>query len=417
MHRIPLLNLSVAVCCAFVLSAGASALQPQGASPKWITAWATTQAGVGTTSVSNATVRMMTRITIPGDAVRIRIDNVFGTALLNVGKAYVGQRATINGAPDGGARLLPGTNKPVTFKGAATVAIPAGGSVVSDQVTMEVLAQQDLAVSLYIPDTDIKPSQHGGAVVTSYLSTNGRGDVANDDSGKPFTEKTTAMLWVKSVDVLSSSATGAIVAFGDSITDGTCTTLDAHNRWEDWLALRIAIEGEAAGVRSAVVNEGIGANTITREHLDPPPSNTPATERLERDVFSHTGVTHVFMFLGTNDINRGAQASQVIAGIQQIAKEVRAKGIRIVGTTIIARNAQPSQGRLPGWTVEKSKIKNEVDEFIRTKSPFDAMVDFDKVVRDPSNPDEIYEQFNCDGTHPSPRGAMRSAPCSRDEVQ
>ena len=309
------------VLATIVITAGLSAICGSGliarqspspsASLRWITAWGTSHQTLGTTSLTNATVRLMARVTIPGDAVRIRLDNTFGTGPVTVGNAWVGQRIQ-------GARLAEGSNRQVFFNESDSVTIPRGGSVTSDPVSMSVLAQQDLGVSLYIPQANVRPSQHSAARVTSYVSENGAGDVAGDETATPFTGTITSTFWLKAIDVSSSASTGAIVAFGDSITDGTCSTVDAHDRWEDWLAVRLGLDAAARGeqgAHKAVVNEGIGGNTITREGLQPPPASPPGLERLDQDVLSHYGVTDVVLFMGTNDIRRGASAAQVIAGM------------------------------------------------------------------------------------------------------
>jgi hypothetical protein len=173
---------------------------------------------------------MIARATIPGEAVRIRLDNTFGTAPLVIGKASVGQRIQ-------GAALAAGSNRQVVFDKSASTTVPAGGSVTSDPVPMSVLGQQDLAVSLYISEANVRSSQHTGAQVTSYLTENGSGDVTADETAAPFTVTTTSTFWLKAIDVASSASTGSIVAFGDSITDGTCSTIDAHDRWEDVLSV------------------------------------------------------------------------------------------------------------------------------------------------------------------------------------
>jgi lysophospholipase L1-like esterase len=191
---------------------------------------------------------------------------------------------------------------------------------------------------------------------------------------------------------------GAIVAFGDSITDGTCSTLDAHDRWEDVMAARLD------GAR-AVINEGIGGNTVTGEGLTPPADSTPGLERFDRDVLSHHGVTDVILFIGTNDIRRGAPASQVIGGMTTLIQRAKARGFRTFGVTIIPRHNVPPNGTNTGWNPEKTRIRNEVNQWIRTKASFDGVIDFDKVVRDQANPDLMYAAFNCgDGIHPSPSG-------------
>ena len=287
------LAMMAAAILAVVLTLSFEVGAQQRPSGTWITAWGTSQNGLAMTPITNATVRMVARVTIPGDAVRIRLDNTFGTGPVTIGKGYVGPRIQ-------GAAVAVGSNHPLSFNGSAKVVIPIGGSVVSEPVSLKVLAGQDLAVSLYVPDENVRPSQHGAAVVTSYLSAAGSGDVTAEEGRMPFTAVTTSMFWLKAIDVLSPSTTGAIVAFGDSITDGTCATLDANDRWEDWVAVRAQLEAESlghAGVHKAVVNEGIGGNTLTRD-VQPPPDSPPGMERLDRDVLSHVGMTHVGLVHG-----------------------------------------------------------------------------------------------------------------------
>jgi lysophospholipase L1-like esterase len=384
-----------------VLSVSEMVALQQPTSGRWITAWGTSQQALGMTVVTNATVRMIARVTIPGEAVRIRIDNTFGTIPLVIGKTFVGQRIQ-------GAALAAGSNRQVMFQEAATITVPPGGSVTSDPVAIHVLAQQDLAVSLYIPGMDVRPSQHTSAQVTSYATANGLGDATADEMATRFTVTTTATYWVKAIDVSSSSSTGSIVAFGDSITDGTCSTLDAHDRWEDVLAVRLMLDAAGRGrdgANRAIVNEGIGGNTITREKLQPPPDSPPGLERLDRDVLTHHGVTHVILFMGTNDVRREAPAAQVIAGSQEIIKRVKARDLTILGVTMIPRHNRPAAENNTGWNAAKTGFRNDVNQWMRTKMPFDAVIDFDKVVQDSKNGDLISPPFNCgDGIHPSPRG-------------
>ena len=375
------------------------------AAATWVTAWGTSQQTRPENGLTNATVRLIARVTMPGDAVRIRLDNTFGTEPVKIGRAYIGARIQ-------GALLAAGSNRPVTFNQHEGVDLPAGGSVWSDPVRITVLQRQDLAVSLYVPGTNVRPSQHTGAYATSYRSVDGSGDATADEGRGPFVSTFTSLWWLKAIDVQSESTSGAIVAFGDSNTDGTCSTLDAHDRWEDVLSVRLGL-GYDAGQRrgdqreglKSIVNEGIGGNTVTREGLSPPPDSTPGTERLERDVLSHHGVTDVVLFIGTNDIRRGATADGVIAGLTSIAQRIKAKGIRVHGVTIIPRHNVAPTANNTGWNAEKTRIKNEVNQWIRTRAPFDDVIDFDKVVRDPTNPDLLQPAFNCgDGIHPSPAG-------------
>jgi lysophospholipase L1-like esterase len=374
---------------------------PRSSADHWVTAWGSSLQGPApaAATLTNATVRMIARVTIPGDAVRFRIDNSFGTRPLKIGRAALGQRTT-------GATLALGSNKPVLFKGAADVTIPAGGSVTSDAVALPVRAWQDLAVSLHLPEADVTPTQHNGAFATSYYTANNAGDATGEESRTPFTQTTTAMFWLKSVEVQTASTQGAIVAFGDSITDGTCSTVDGHDRWVDWMSVRLYLDARnrKAAFYKAVVNEGISGNTIAREHIQPPPDSPPALERLERDVLTHNGVTDVIVFIGTNDIRREATAAEVIAGLETIASRVRAKGMKVTGVTIIPRHDVPPQGTNTGWNAAKTAIRNQVNAWLRTKAKFDHLIDFDQVVRASSNADLIDPAYNCDGIHPTPRG-------------
>ena len=383
---------------AVVATAVATVIAQAPRSPAWITGWSTSQQVLGDARISNATIRMIARVTIPGDAVRIRLYNTFGVEPVSIGRAYIGYRVR-------GASLAAGSNRAVTFNGAPTVVIPPRGTAWSDPVSLKVLAQQDLAVSIYVPGSGVRPSQHTAAVVTSYRSADGHGDIAATDAGDSFSETTTAMWWLKAIDVQSTVATGApgtIVAFGDSITDGTCSTLDAHDRWEDLLAVRLSLAQESA---KAVLNEGIGGNTVTREGLTPPPDSPPGVERLDRDVLSHHGVTDAIVFMGTNDIRRGATAASVIAGLTSLVQRIKAQRIHTTGVTIIPRHNVAPAGTNTGWNPEKTRIRNEVNQWIRTKAPFDDVLDFDRVVRDSTDMDLMYPRFNCgDGIHPSPIG-------------
>jgi len=401
-----LLAMTIGVVVIVSYAPSGAAAQNSTGRATWVTAWGTSQQTLGDTQITNATVRLIARVTIPGDNLRIRLDNTFGMTSLTIGRAYVGYRIQ-------GAAIAAGSNRPITFNGVSMAKIPGGGSIWSDPVRLPVLAQQDLAVSLYIPESNVKPSQHTGAVVTSYRGADGTGDVASSEERTAFTSTTTALWWLKAIDVESTSVAGAIVAFGDSITDGTCSTLDAHDRWEDVVSVRLGLESEPNATArrgpatrlKSVVNEGIGGNTLTRENLTPAVDSTPGLERLERDALSHHGVTDVVLFMGTNDIRRGASASQVIAAMTSIIQKVKARNIRIIGVSIIPRHNVAPAGTNTGWNAEKTAIRNEVNQWIRTKAPFDRVIDFDRVVRDPMNPDLLRSAFNCgDGIHPSPAG-------------
>jgi lysophospholipase L1-like esterase len=364
----------------------------QGAARHWVAAWGTSQQGAGQATLSNATVRLIARVTVPGDRVRIRLDNTFGKAPLEIGKAMLAPRAR-------GAAVAAGLSLPVMFKGKTSITVPAGESVESDPIALTVVAQQDLAVSLFVNGNDVTPSQHNNAVVTSYVTDDGAGDQTGSEDGKAFGKTLTSMPWLKAIDVRAAAPASAVVAFGDSITDGTCTTMDAHDRWEDIVAQRIAVQETP---RRAIVNEGIGGNTVVNSmNYNPPANSPPGVDRLDRDVLSHPGVTHVVVFMGTNDIARGSAAEPVERGLADIIKRIRAKGIKVIGATIIPRQNA-------AWDGPREQAKNEVNAWIRTKAGFDAVLDFDRVVRQSDHPNLIQAAYGCgDGVHPNPIGYFR----------
>jgi lysophospholipase L1-like esterase len=378
----------------FCLCGAADALAQDNA-PAWVTSWSTSQQGLSKAPVDNATLRLIARVTLPGEAVRVRLDNSFGTQPVSFSHVTIAPRVR---GPAVAGELL----RQLTFSGKSSVTVPAGGTIETDPVMLHVEAQQDLAISLFV-EGNVQPSQHNNAQVISYATENGGGDQTMSVDGKAFGKNLNSMPWLKSIDVRPSNAASAIVALGDSITDGTCSTPNAHDRWEDILSERFALE---TPVRRAVLNEGIGGNTAVNAPNFDPPLNSPAgEERFDRDVLSHAGISHLIIFLGTNDIRRGATAEQVIGGLKDMISRARAKGIKVIGATIVPRDSVVPGIADTGWNDQKTKIRNRVNDWIRKEAGFDGVLDFDRVVRSSQNSDLLNPAFNCsDGVHPSPIG-------------
>lgn len=371
----------------------AAGLAADAGAQQWRAAWGSSLQGLAPEdeTFTNATVRLVARSTVAGARVRVRLENTHGAEPLTIGAAALGLR-------NHGPALVAGSSRALRFGGAGAVTIPAGGHVVSDAVDLAVQAGQELAVSLHVPGAGVRSSIHRNALTTSYLTAAGGGDRTGDVDGAAFTETTPWMHWLSAVEVRSTSARGAIVAFGDSITDGSCATPDGHDTWPDVLYERLRHAAGAA--RLGVVNAGIGGNTVTRT---PPVTSTPGVERLDRDVLALAGVTHVVVFMGTNDLRRHATAEQVIAGLDEVVGRIRARGLKVVGATIIARNPTPRGGLPPelGFGAEQNARRHAVNAWIRANDDLHAVLDFDAVVRAADDPDLIDPAYDCDGIHPN----------------
>ena len=226
----------------------------QVAAQQWIASWGSSLHGLSREdqTITDATIRLIARSTVAGDRVRVRLENTYGTHPLTIGAAAIGVR-------NNGPSLVIGSNRPLRFDGSPSVTIPAGDSVLSDHVFLDIQAEQELAVSLYVAAADVRSNVHRLALTTSYLTEPGAGDQTNDVEGSAYPNTTQRMHWLSAVEVYSSSARGAIVAFGDSITDGSCATPDGHDRWGDVLYGRLSEAGGTA--RLGMVNSGIAGNT------------------------------------------------------------------------------------------------------------------------------------------------------------
>ncbi len=395
----PITNVNGRLLRRALTTVGVTMLLLSGAAPaaaqQWVAAWGSSMQSVSPTTwtVTNATVRLIARSTIAGTEIRVRLENTFGDTPLTIGAASVGFQRN-------GSALVVGSSRPLRFDGSPSVTIPAGAFVVTDAVPLTVEAEQRLAISLHLPNADVRSSAHSNGLTTSYVTAPGAGDRTDTEDGAPFTETTTSMHWLSAVEVFSSSARGAIVAFGDSITDGSCATVDGYDRWEDVLYARLRETSGAAQL--AMVNAGIGGNTAIRV---PPVGSIPGVERLQRDVLSLAGVTHLVLFLGTNDLRRDATAEQVIAGLEEIVGRAKARGLSVIGATIIPRNPEPRgfPANL-GFGAARNAERHTINEWIRSNDDLDGVLDFDEVLQDAVNVDLINPVYDCDGIHPNVLG-------------
>ena len=361
----------------------------------WVGTWTAAPAPAEGAAFSNHTLRMIPRVSLGGSRLRVRISNAHGARPLAIGGACVGVRSS-------GPATLPGSNRRLTFGGDRSATVAAGAVVVSDAVDLEIAPLSDVAVSVYLPD-DL-PASFGitgrYARQTNYVSP--PGDFASDEV-MPVGRLTDDWYFVCGVDVVAPKEAGAVVALGDSLTDANISTHDGHHSWPSQLARRLV--GRSSGRPMAVMNQGLGGNRILHDIR-----GDSGLRRFDRDVLAQPGVTHTIIMLGTNDIrNRWAKpeeevtAAQMIAGLKQFAVRGRARGIRVIAATL---TAYENETFLPGaWNPKREAIRQEVNDWLRKTDAFDAVVDFDRALRDPEHPTRMLPIYDCgDHLHPSDRG-------------
>ncbi|WP_128375661.1 GDSL-type esterase/lipase family protein [Streptomyces cavernae] len=383
-RRFAALAAALAAVLAALLPAPWAAASASAQQQEWTGTWATAQHASYDPGTSEVTVRIPVRVSAGGTSVRIRLTNEFSDQPVTIGHATVGRRA--GGSSVSGPRDL-------TFGGKKDVTIPAGGQAVSDGVRIPVAARSDLVVSLYFPGRLTHISQHWMGLQTVYWTPDGGGDHAGDAGGDAFTTTDSTFPFLTGVDVRGGPARGSVVALGDSITDGAASTSDANRRWPDYLAARLS----ACTSTSGVLNAGISGNRITAGT----DGNPSALQRLERDVLSQPGARTVILFEGVNDLSwGGATGDQVIDGMKEIARRAHARGLRVIGATVV-----PYRGWGDYWTEAKEADRQKVNTFVRSGGVFDGYADFDKAVRDPADPRRLGAAFDSgDHLHPNDTG-------------
>ncbi|UYY59249.1 SGNH/GDSL hydrolase family protein [Sphingomonas sp. S2-65] len=372
---------------------------PVTAGERWVSSWGSAQMVPTDENVlpqaqaSNVTLRQFVRLSAAGKRIRVRFSNAFGTQPLAIGAAHLGRPVRL-GAPglmEGGRQLR--------FGGQPGIIIAAGAEVYSDPVDMTVPSGGDVAVSLYLPQAPVGQTGHPGSRTTSFLIP------GNQVAEREPVDATPTTRWWGLADVeveVGESAAGAVVAIGDSITDGYGVLPDTNARWTDMLAVRL--RGEGIGV----VNAGIGGNRILRDGSGP---NLLA--RFDRDVIARSGVRWAIVLEGVNDLGvltRDAPATpqahadivtQLIQAYSQLVARAHAHGIKVIGGTIMPFGGNGYYH--PGPELEADR--QAVNRFIRTSGLFDAVIDFDRIMRDPAQPDRLNPAYDSgDHLHPSIAG-------------
>ena len=326
----------------------------------------------------NQTLRQIVHTSLGGDRVRVVFSNAFGTQPIEIGAAHVALR-------DKDAAIQTKTDRPLTFGGNASTMIAAGAVVLSDQVALTVPAAADLVVDLYLPgDTAASSSpltMHQGALQQNYISAEGNHAGEADLPGATTTQ---SWYFLARVEVAAPQNAGAVVTFGDSITDGTRSTPNTNNRWPDEFARRLA----AAKIPLGVLNEGIAGNRVLCDG-----AGVSALARFDRDVLVQPGAKYVVVLESINDIGIGRSspvpsANDLIAAHRQLIERAHARGLTIYGATLT-----PFEGAAY-YTTEGEAKRQAVNAFKRTAKAYDGVIDFDAAVRDPMAASKIQMKFN-----------------------
>ena len=342
-------------------------------------------------SFHDETVRMVVRTSVGGDRLRLTLSNALGQSEVDIGAVHVALR-------ERGSAIVTKTDRAVTFGGKASFSVQPGTLVVSDPVELAVPPLTELAVSLYLPNDTHGVTTHEFALNTTYVVAGNATAAASLTS--PRTNFT--YFWLAGVEVLASADVGAIVALGDSITDGVTTTFDAHRAWPALLAAKL--QSNPATRHWAVINAGISGNRVRRDVI-----GRSALGRFDRDVLARPGVEWLVLFEGINDITwsalpavpdgERATADEIIETLEQIVERAHALGIKVMGGTLMP------MGGLWLHNARTEAMRQAVNEWIRTSGKLDAVADFDAATRDPRAPERLRPDLDSgDHIHPNDAG-------------
>ena len=403
-------------------------LAPPARAQKWVTAWAASAQGpypagnasaqpdlrfaFPTPEAQEQTFRLIVKPEMWGNRVRLRFSNAFGTKPVTFDGVFIGLQT-------GGAALLPGSNRPVQFGGKRSVTVQPGAQVWSDAATIgwatplaPELTGRKLAISFHVNGESGPMTWHAKGLQTSYLTPPGAGALGEFEDESPFPYSVASTFFLDALDMQAPADTRVVVCLGDSITDGTGSTLNGDDRWPDVLARRL----RATGARVSVVNAGIGGNQVAGPAEygpdKPMPGGPSALARLERDVLGLSGVTHVVWLEGINDFGAaGATPEQVRDGMAAGVKRIRAKfpGVKVVGATLTS--ALGSSVATHG-TPEVDGKRRALNDMIRAPGLFDAVLDFDRATAGPDG--KLRPEFvpsstvggPGDGLHPNRAGYL-----------
>jgi lysophospholipase L1-like esterase len=368
-------------------------------SPQWVATWsapamANGTAPAGSRSFENQTVRQIVYISAGGTRVRVKLSNEYGVGALIIGSARIAVQST-------GASIVPASDRALTFGGQTSVAIAQGTVALSDPVNLSVPSNTSITISLYVPQNTGFATYHENATQTAYIS--GPGDFSNAITF-PVQQIATSRYWLTFVEVLPQRKPGVLAVFGDSVSEGATTTLDANRRATDDLSRRFNPPGEPA--RLAVLNQSTGCGRLLHDIC-----GTSGLSRFQRDVLNAAGITHVVLALGLGDIifptatgdpSQLVSVDEIIAGVRQLISQARMRGLKVYGATI-----SPNEGTtFPNTHTPENEAKRlAFNQWVRTSREFDGVADYDLALRDPTHPARLLPAYAyTDNLHPNDAG-------------
>jgi lysophospholipase L1-like esterase len=382
---------AIALLCALAAASVHAATPPAHWTGSWAAAPVAAPAASADLGPQGTTYRDIVHLSLGGNALRLRLSNEFGPAPLTLAAVRVALSA-------GADAIQPGTSHTVTFGGLDTVTLPAGAAILSDPVAMPVKPFANLAVSLFLPpQTGVALTFHGLATSTNYT-------VGGDETAAatlPTPSVLSSWYVLKGVDVDAGPAAASVVVLGASICDGYHSTPNKNARWPDEFARRLLANKATAHL--GVLNEGISGNRLLHDGTGP-----SALARFDRDVLAQSRAKYVIVLVGTNDIghtfasqapNEPVTAKEMIWGYQQLVARAHARNIQVFGALLTPDGK--SKYDEPG----NETMRRQVNALIRAGGIFDAVIDFDKPVRDPAHPDALLPAFDSgDHLHPNDAG-------------
>jgi lysophospholipase L1-like esterase len=391
------------VLASILLLALATTASAQSTTQIWLGSWAASQQipeprnALPADDLRDATVRQIVRLSVGGTTLRLHLSNAFGTESLKFTSVHIARPIS-----NASSAIDPASDKALTFSGATEVIVPAGASWISDPIDYPVVPLASLAISFHLNEPPTPETSHPGSRATTWYL---HGDSVSAAS-LPGAKTIEHWYQISGIDVLAPTSAGAIVALGDSITDGHATTTNGNDRWTDVLAERLQASSATRNV--SVLNHGIGGNHLLVDGLGP-----NAMSRFDRDVLGQAGARWLIVFEAINDLgglthegevspaDHAAMVARILFAYRQFIVRAHSAGIRVIGATIT-----PDGGSFYNRPGSGNDADREaINAWIRMPGHVDEVIDFDKAVRDPSQPDRLLPAYDCgDHLHPNPAG-------------